>query len=127
MSWLQRGLALVDWPGAAWPSAGRDAAPRFVRAASAAEGTSRVLAAAADETLALAELGGRMEDPERLDRLRRLARELHAGGMAPLGDALLRLADAPAPDRPHCLLLFTHALACMRRLAPAVPLLTRVA
>ncbi len=119
---LQRGLALIEWPGA-----GRDAGPRFVRAAPAAGGTLRVLAAAADETLALAELGGRMEDPDRLDRLRGLARGLHAGGMAPLGDALLRLADAPAPDRPHRLLQFTHALACWRRLAPAVPLLTRAA
>ncbi len=119
---LQRGLALIEWPGAA-----RDAGPRFVRAAPAAGGTLRVLAAVADETLALAELGGRMEDPDRLDRLRGLARGLHAGGMAPLGDALLRLADAPAPDRPHRLLLFAHALACWRRLAPAVPLLTRVA
>ncbi len=119
---LQDGLALIGWPGT-----GRGAPRRFVRSTPAAGATARLLAAAADETLALAELGGRMEDAARLDRLRGMARLLEGSGLAILGDALLRLADAPAPERPHHLLVFTHMLACWRRLAPAAPLLTPVA
>ncbi|MGI4943271.1 MAG: SWIM zinc finger family protein [Janthinobacterium lividum] len=118
LSRLRQGLALVGWP-----SLGRSAPQRFVRAAPPAGATARLLDAAADEALALAELGGRMEDPERLDRLRGMARLAEAGGLPVLGYLLRRLADSPGADRPHHLLAFTHALACWRRLAPTLPML----
>ncbi len=101
--------------------------PRFTPLAPSRYNTARILAEAADETLALAELGGRMEDVERLTRLRALAQRLEAAGLAGLGTPLARLADASATDRPHHLLVFTYALACFRQLSPSLPLVTRVA
>ncbi|MGI3777313.1 MAG: SWIM zinc finger family protein [Janthinobacterium lividum] len=100
---------------------------RFIPLAPSQHNTARILAEAADETLALAELGGRMEDVDRLTRLRGLAQQLDTAGLAVLGMPLARLAEASATDRPHHLLVFTYALACFRQLSPSLPLVTRVA
>ncbi|MGI4939553.1 MAG: hypothetical protein ACRYHQ_03110 [Janthinobacterium lividum] len=101
--------------------------PRFTPLAPPPHGTARILAAAADETLALAELGGRMDDADRLTRLRGLAQRLDGVGLSVLGTPLARLAEASSTDRPHHLLVFTHALACFRRLSPTLPLMVRIA
>ncbi len=102
-------------------------APRFTPLAPSRYNTARILAEAVDATLALAELGGRMEDLDRLTRLRGLAKRLDAAGLAVLGTPLARLAYASATDRPHHLLVFTYALACFQQLSPALPLVTRIA
>ena len=101
--------------------------PRFTPLAPSRHNTVQILAEAADETLALAELGGRMEDVDRLTRLRGLAQRLDTAGLAVLGTPLARLAEASATDRPHYLLVFSYALACFRQLSPSLPLVTRVA
>ena len=115
MKRLRQGLA------AAWP-AGRGPC-RFERLSPPPGATSGVLDAAADEALALAELGGRMEDAELLQRLGSLARQLEAGGAPVLARLLSRLSAAAPGDRPHHLLAFVHALACWRQFNPRLPLL----
>lgn len=119
---LQRGLGILDRLGLR-----REAkAPRFVRPATGADATARLLASAADETLALAELGGWMEDADRSKRIAILAERLDTGGLGVLAQPLARLAIAPIVDRPHHLMVFTHTLACYRRLSPRLPWLVQV-
>lgn len=100
--------------------------PRFIPLPRVPHDTARILDAVADETLALAELGGRMEDPDRLTRLRELAQRLDTVGLAVLGTPLARLAEASATDRPHYLLVFTYALTYFRQLSLALTLMIRI-
>ncbi|WAJ30346.1 SWIM zinc finger family protein [Antarcticirhabdus aurantiaca] len=86
----------------------------------------RLAETAADELLALAELGGRMEDPERLARIERAANGLREIGLDTPARVLQRLAAAPRHERAHHLLVAAYALDTLSRLEPRLPFVQRV-
>jgi len=85
--------------------------------------TARLLARVADEVLALAELGGRMIDAARLERLDVVARRLDDAGLAPLARLVERLARSTESLRPHHMLAVMHAVATLQALSRSLPLL----
>ncbi len=85
--------------------------------------TTRLLARVADEVLALAELGGRMVDAARLERLNASARRLDDAGLAPLARLVGRLARSTEARRPQHMLAVMHAVATLEALSRRLPLL----
>ncbi|WP_182084155.1 hypothetical protein [Aureimonas sp. ME7] len=94
---------------------------RRLEPVAAASPLYRQTGAAADELLALAELGGRMEDPERLARIERFAGEMRLAGFETPARLLGALASASRDARAHHLLVAVHALDALQRLEPALP------
>ncbi|WP_064681719.1 SWIM zinc finger family protein [Rhizobium bangladeshense] len=95
---------------------------RFEAMARPQAASLRLVSAAFDEILALAELGGRMEDPERLQRMEALGRKLDEAGLALAGALLVKLAAAPGRSRADHLLRAAYALDLMTRIDPGLPL-----
>ena len=83
---------------------------------------ARSLTEAADALLGLAELGGIL-DGGGLDRIAALARGFEACGLAPLAEALDRLARSDRQDFPDRLLETAHLLTCAQALLKPAPLL----
>ncbi|PDT33252.1 hypothetical protein CO671_25975 [Rhizobium sp. M10] len=94
---------------------------RFEAMARPQAASLRLVAAAFDEILALAELGGRMEDPERLQRLEGLGQRLDEAGLALAGRLLTKLAAAPGRKRADHLLRAAYALDLINRIDPQLP------
>ena len=90
------------------------------------DAASALIAHAEDEALALAELGGRMEDRARLDTLARIASELDGAGLSPLAALLSGLATSTTRERPLRLLAFVHAAACHAALTLRAPMARRI-
>ncbi|WP_129140900.1 hypothetical protein [Modicisalibacter coralii] len=89
--------------------------------------TDQWIAAARDEALALAELGGRMADERRLGRLAGIATRLETAGLAPLAYAIHGLAGAPEDQRPAALLRVVYLIDTLQNLTPRLPLLVPLA
>ncbi|MBB2755689.1 UNVERIFIED_ORG: hypothetical protein GGI57_006437 [Rhizobium aethiopicum] len=94
---------------------------RFEAMARPQAASLRLVAAAFDEILALAELGGRMEDPERLQRIEGLGQRLDEAGLALPGRLLTQLAAAPGRKRADRLLRAAYALDLINRIDPHLP------
>ncbi|NKM01250.1 hypothetical protein [Rhizobium leguminosarum] len=94
---------------------------RFEALARPQAASQRLISTAFDEILALAELGGRMEDPERLQRMQRLARTLGEAGLALPGSLVGQLATASGQTRPDRLLRAAYALNLLARIDPTLP------
>src|SRR5439155_21288521 len=85
--------------------------------------TTSLVTKIVDEALGLAELGGRMVDAARLDRLRGAARRLEDAGLGPLATLVGRLATADETERPLRLLAVVHAAAMLRTVSRRLPIL----
>ncbi|MBY3314852.1 hypothetical protein [Rhizobium laguerreae] len=94
---------------------------RFEALARPQAASQRLISTAFDEILALAELGGRMEDPERLQRMQRLGRTLYEAGLALPGRLLGQLAAASGQTRADRLLRAAYALDLLARIDPHLP------
>ncbi len=118
----------ADWARRLDALAGRrmSAEPRFEPVPRPEGPRIRLVQTAGDEVLALAELGGRMEDPERLARIEHAANGLRRIGLDTPARVLQRLAAAPRHERAHHLLVAAYALDTLSRLEPRLPLVRRV-
>ncbi|MBY5797699.1 hypothetical protein [Rhizobium leguminosarum] len=94
---------------------------RFEALARPQAASRRLISTAFDEILALAELGGRMEDPERLQRMQRLGRTLGESGLTLPGSLVGQLATASGQTRPDRLLRAAYALNLLARIDPHLP------
>ncbi|MBY5400176.1 hypothetical protein AB9F46_10040 [Rhizobium leguminosarum] len=94
---------------------------RFEALARPQAASQRLISTAFDEILALAELGGRMEDPERLQRMQRLGRTLEEAGLALPGRLVGQLVAASGQTRADRLLRAAYALNLLARIEPHLP------
>jgi hypothetical protein len=72
--------------------------------------TLRLLTAALDALVGLCELGGHMQDPALLTRLRAVAQRLADSGLGPAAELVRRVMTAGEPQRPQAVLVAAHAL-----------------
>lgn len=78
--------------------------------------TVRLLGAALDLLLGLTELGGHMQDPSTLEKIRTLARGLDAAGLRPAAALLAAVADRSGRQRAQAVLVAVHALNALQDL-----------
>jgi hypothetical protein len=100
---------------------GRRIAERLWRGAapppSIRRSTDRLLDAALDQLLGLCELGGQMHDDAANRKLIAVGRRLDDIGLHPLAALLVRVSGTAGPQRAQSILIATHAINVLRRLA----------
>jgi hypothetical protein len=116
LSRLTRGLASTATAGPR-----RSDQFRFEALARPQAASMTLISAAFDEILALAELGGRMEDPERLQHIEQLGRLLDEAGLALPANLLAALSAASSKIRADRLLRAAYGLDLLKGIEPQLP------
>ncbi|TCQ99315.1 SWIM zinc finger protein [Neorhizobium sp. JUb45] len=81
----------------------------------------RLVSGAFDGLLALAELGGRMEDADRLQAMEQSGQAMEEAGLMLAGRLVANVATAPSAERPDRLLRAAYALDLLTRTEPRLP------